>query len=1003
VWPVTSRFYELLETDPAALGFRQAAEFTSYPRIFGREFDDRGAEESFWVYDHPRVVVYEKTDEYSAEKARAALGVDAAPFPCDVLPKNAGQNCVMFREDVLAEQQAGGTWSDTFSPGSVFNRFPALSFLIVMQIAAFAMVPLTVMVFRGLPDRGYLLTKPLGIIGLAYLVYAASSAGLADYTRWAIGGVLGFMVLAGAALAWRWRGDLGAWLRERWRFALACEAIFLALFLFSYWLRLQNPDLYHPFSGGEKPMDFAYFNGVLRTTDLTQGAVDPWYAGGYLNYYWWGFFVGATPVKLLGIVPEVAYNLVVPMFFALAAAATFSVAYNLAEGTRRLMRRRPGAHAIGAAGPIVTGLLAIFLVMIAGNLRGIEELYYSLSVINGGADIPLLTQIPGVQQLTVVVGGLGEILFTDHTFKELARSNTAATYSWWEPSRALDIQPGEQNQVPPITEFPFWTFLFADLHAHLMAIPFAMTATGVALGAVMNASRLNPLRNMPGEKRTMEMASWAMVIALGVIVGALRWINSWDYPPFLLIGAAGLILGERAKEGRFTLRVLFMGSVKAGAMGVLSYVLFSSVASNYSQSYSSVNPADQTTDFTDYLTHFGVFVFIMSGLLVFQLSRAITRSAIVRTLFFGSTRRTQPIETAPVIVALLAAAGVTIFLFSLQRWGVTGLALVALIIIAILAVREIRSHAPTTPVMLFVYAMMALGFGLCGGVEMFTLEGDVGRMNTVFKFYLHVWMMWGVVSAFALWYVFAVMQPQQVFLRRLGELSAVTVIAPRVAFGTLAVVLLLITVVFPVFGTRARISERFDPSLGAGNDGLAWMEAQNIREGCGSACGENKYVTEYENTGIVGEHELRYTRDAINWMRQNVEGTPTLIEAVSIRYRSMYARFAINTGNPAVLGWDFHQSQQRVKFTAGLNQRVADINEFYTTGDTGRARTILQKYGVGWVIVGDEEHFQYGESGMPKFEDGLGGALELAYENPSISIYRVLGEDELGGASAVAR
>ena len=143
------------------------------------------------------------------------------------------------------------------------------------------------------------------------------------------------------------------------------------MFLFSYWLRMQNPDLYHPFQGGEKPMDFSLLQRrAPKSNDLTQGPIDPWYAGGYLNYYWWGFFLAADATKLLGIVPEVAYNLAVPMFFALAAAATFSVGYNITEATRRFMRRRPDRTHIGMGGPIVVGLLAIFFVLIAGNLRG---------------------------------------------------------------------------------------------------------------------------------------------------------------------------------------------------------------------------------------------------------------------------------------------------------------------------------------------------------------------------------------------------------------------------------------------------------------------------------------------------------------------------------------------------------------------------------------------------------------------------------------------------------
>jgi YYY domain-containing protein len=999
IWPVTATWYETLEKDPESIGFRKVAEFTSYPRLFGLEFDDTGAEESWSVYDHPEVVIYQKTEEYSPERLRQVLGADAFVPGCKALPGDAAQNCLLYRENVLDTQRANGTWTDIFDPGSIYNRFPAVSFLLIMQLAAFSLAPLAIVVFRGLPDRGYLLTKPLGVMGLAYLVYAPSGLGATDFTRDTIAGMLAILLLIGVVTFYAWRDEVTGWVRGHWRFVLGCEAVFLAMFLFSYWLRLQNPDLYHPYNGGEKPMDFAYFNGVLRTTDLTQGPIDPWYAGGYLNYYWWGYIIGATPTKLLGIVPEVAYNLVVPMFYALAAAATFSVAYNLAEATRQLMRRRPGGLPINARGPIVAGLLAIFLVLIAGNLKAVQILFNSMDALSTWNVSLFGREVPGVSQAVTILGGFKEIIFGEATWAGLFRESSRGPgyYDWWAPSRALSIVPGEENGVTPITEFPFWTFLFADLHAHLMAIPFAMTATGVGLGAVMNFSRrLNPALTAAAKSWTGEAASWAIVLALALLVGALRWINSWDYPPFLLIGAAALILGERAKEGRFTVRALCMGVLKTAVMGVLSYALFIVVAKNYSQSYSNINQSNQTTDLTDYLSQFGVFLFLMAGLLVFQLNRAITRTGWIRGMFFGSSRWRSPLETAPVMIALVLAAGVLVWVFSLQRWGVTGLALAGLIGVALAAAHEIRSRSPAAPVMLFVYAMIALGLGLSGGVEIITLEGDVGRMNTVFKFYLHVWMMWGVASAFALWYVFGVMRPQEAFLRRLGEYSSALVLAPRYAFGAVAAVLLVMTLVYPYFGTRARIGSRFDPSLGAGNDGLAWMESDNIVEGGR----ENFYSVRYETSDQIFNLQLRDTRDAINWLRNNVTGTPTIIEAITVRYRSLYARMAINTGLPDVLGWDFHQSQQRVKFAYTIEERKRDVNDFYTTQDAGVARQILKRYGVGWVIVGDEERNNYGEAGMAKFDDGLGGALELAYENPSIRIYRVLPEEELQAAAA---
>ncbi len=970
-WPVTTRYYQALED--GSLGFEKVADFTSYPRLFGVKLDDTGAEESYSVYDHPEVVVYKKTPAYSRAHAIEVLHADQFIEMPPTSPKGWAQNGLLFKPDVLARQQSGATWSDIFDPGSFANAHPLLVWLVVMELAAFALVPLATVGFRGLPDRGYLLTKPLGILALAYAAYAPASYGMVHYTRGEIGGALGFLVAIGIATGAIWRAEIIAWFRAHWRFVLLAEAVFLLAFLAAYWVRLQNPDLWHPVQGGEKPMDFAYLNGVIRTTDLTQGPVDPWQAGAYMNYYWYGQFIAATVTKLTGVVPEVAYNLIVPMFFALTAAATFSLTYNLAEGTRQLMRRRPGRLRIGPAGPIVAGLLAIFLVLVSGNLAAVHVLANNLSRVSDWQ-----SDAPVVGNLITIAGGFKAIIFGDASLHKVV-----TTYDWWAPSRALTID--DPKQVLPITEFPFWTFLFADLHAHLMAIPFSMTAAGVALGAVMNFTRLNRAGAAREHVRAREISSWAMVVVLALIVGALRWINSWDYPPFLLLGAAALIIAERAKDGRLTVRTVVVGAIKAAVMGALSYAFFAQIAKNYSQSYNGFHQSDQTTALRDYLSHFGILLFPVTGFLLFCLQRAITRENAVRAIFFGRAHRRKPAETLPVVLALALAGGLLIYAGTLQRWGVTAMAAVGLATVVLVTIREARSPSPAAPVLLFVYAMIGLGFGLSGGVEVLTLDGDVGRMNTVFKFYLHVWMMWGVAGAFGVWYLFAVMRPHEAFLRRLGALNTAVVQVPRYAFGGLVVLLLVLSLVYPYFGGRARVRDRMDPSQGTGNDGLAFLDNPKV-----------VYNNRDPNSGLGGEHNLKYTRDGINWIRANIQGTPTTFEAIGPSYRSMGSRVAIYTGMPTVQGWVFHQEQQRVKVARSVGDRQRDVSEFYSTGDVSRARELIRKYDVEWVIVGDEERFNYPPSGLEKFKGGLGGALELAYENPGMQVWHVIPAGELG-------
>jgi uncharacterized membrane protein len=231
----------------------------------------------------------------------------------------------MLPAEKLVQQRAGGTWSELFDYDWPQNRFHILGLLIwyvFIFILGLAVYPLIRLAMPGLADKGYPLSRALGLVLFGYLAWLGGSVGI-PYTRATIAIVFGLIVLVGAALAYYQREEL----REEWktkrRYFLTIEGLFLAFFLFDFLIRLGNPDMWHDAKGGERPMDFSYFNAVLKSTSFPP--YDPWFAGGYINYYYYGFVLVGTPVKLLGIVPSIAYNFILPTLFAIVGIGFHSL------------------------------------------------------------------------------------------------------------------------------------------------------------------------------------------------------------------------------------------------------------------------------------------------------------------------------------------------------------------------------------------------------------------------------------------------------------------------------------------------------------------------------------------------------------------------------------------------------------------------------------------------------------------------------------------------------
>ena len=1028
-YPMTSLYYDLLFKEK--LGFEIAATFTSYPSLFGITIPDQGAEEAFTVYDHPKVTIFRKTPSYVSEDVEAILAAAAPESAVHLTPADAGGNGLIMRPEERQVQQSGGTWTSLFDPDSLSNRFPAISWLLMMELVSLALLPLAPVIFRHLPDGGYLLTKPLALLAIAYPVWLGTSLGVFHFTRGIILIIAALLLLAGAAAACRWRQRTIDYVRQHWRAILIGEALFLAAFLAFYFVRMADPDLWHPARGGEKPMDFAYLNAVVRSTELPP--YDPWFSGGYINYYYFGQFMTATLIKGTGIVPEVAYNLAVPLFFAFTVGAVASLGYNMAEVVRRRLRRKPGGGRLGAGGPILAGVLAVAMVTILGNLDAVDQTVDRLSAVSDwhlGSSVPLLSGVVGT------IGGIKEVLFGGADLPP---------FDYWRSSRMMPPQIS-------ITEFPYFTFLFADLHAHLMALPFDVLTIAMAFALVATPPQRARSGRSPSGLRSEGLSgllaldrSWLLLAALALVVGSLRWINSWDYPPFLLFVIAAVFLSEVARDGRLTRMALARGAIKAVTLAVLSLLFFLPFQRHYHLFYAGLHKTAETTPLRQYLAHFGLFMFLSWSLLAFLLYRALRNWSALRrasrreggvlsaasrvygqlqfpgilagagatvlggSLLYGFITGDHPLMAwALVVLAALVvgawavamslpasplrplalgmavgagAAGVAILVMALGELAmhsqfVLFSMILLLLAVAFLAWRELSAPRPDAPIRLFVLAMLGLAFGLSAGVDVVTLDGDIARMNTVFKFYLHIWVLLALAGSFTAWYLLAVLRPPSL-ASVLGRLRASrpaflprTLSLRSVWIVTLAL-LLIGAFLYPAGATPQRVQDRFGNG-GHTNNGFAFME-----EGV------------YQDEG--GPIELKYDLDAIEWLRNNVTGSPVTIEASTPEYR-WGSRFAIYTGLPTVIGWRWHQTQQRGSFAFMVETRLQDVSKFYTTSDPQEAEAILRKYGVSLVILGEVERQYYPGPGLDKFDEMESGALELVYENPQTKIYRVVEE-----------
>lgn len=955
MFPQATRYYEALFS--GELGFELVNQFHADIHIGPLYISDVGgelgwgappeigwpppgelaAEEAFSVYDHPPVWIFAKTEAYSPERVREVLGAVDLSNQMFMTPGQATEapNGLMLTPEEQEVQVENGTFATTFNPDGFLSQNPAAAaavWWLAIVLLGWLNFPLSWMLFRGLPGRGYLFSRILVLLLIAYFGWILASLNILPNTRGTLLLGLFLLLVANGAILVRWRQAIFRFVRENVAFLGVAELCALTLYLLFILIRLGNPDVWDVIWGGEKPMDLTYFTAVMKST--TFPPYDPWLAGGYINYYYWGFvYVGAL-TKLLAIVPTVAYNLILPMLFSFTGMAVFSLAYDLVARWEMRQEREPSPvngelSSVNRGQPsnlrmkaVGAGIAAAVICVLLGNLAQGGMI---VSTWQKASDSQVDTGVKAIDALVKTVDGGLDLLSPD---------KTAPIYpgDWfWLSSRALNYNEGEAQ---PITEFPFFTFLYGDLHAHMVDMPLTMLALAWAVSLVMAA-------NLPTRERGWQL--WLLWVVGGIMIGALKATNTWDWPTFLMLACLAILYRAIRVSGRVDLTTIGQTGLQLAAFVGLFILAFYPYDANFGAGYTSLELWKGSYSYVfNYLTVYGLFLFLALTFLAVEFRRW------TKTWTLESMAQLEPMMW-PLVGVAVGIVLVILILLARDYW----IAPVVLPLVLLSGLMGIRPQVEIERRVVLILISASLFLTLF--VEIFVLKGDVGRMNTVFKFYMQVWLMLSVVGGVSLAWVWSTVRHKKVWLAVLGVLVAAAAL-------------------YPLTAIPAKWNVRMTQTAPKTLDGMVFLESTSYGDN-----GQN----------IL----LSYDYEALQWMQRNITGSPVVAEGRgAVEYRSVTGRVAMYTGLPSVVGWDWHQRQQRAVLPGTIiSNRIGDVQTLYTTTSTDEAQRILEKYNVKYIYVGQLEYVYYDINGLLKFDQMVqDGYLTEVYRNGGTSIYEVM-------------
>ena len=741
--------------------------------------------------------------------------------------------------------------------------------LLVLGVSCF---PLSNLLFSGFHDGGFMFSKAIGLALSGWLLWALSSLHILKFTR--TNTIFVVVVVFVLNLAFLYLSKKVEHIKE-WKekvtapaendatrkvvLALTFELVFLAIFIIGCYVKCFKPEAY----GTEKFMDYGFMTSMMRSDYMPPE--DFWASGTNLNYYYMGQYMATFVTKLSGVTVNAGYNLALMMLMAFCCMMSYSIVYEVMRTTIQLRNKkkkeqiRKGEENVAE----ISGGYTAIVSHAAGALAGVAVTFA------GNMHYTIFCKI-----IPTIQGMLG-----------------MEVDSYWFPDATRYIGYNPETDDKTIHEFPSYSFVLGDLHAHVTNIMFVLTVLGILYAWLLyRKARMDAVKSGAGidaYSRWLETFHPSIVV-LGFFIGLFQITNYWDFPIYFVVSGA-VILFSNAVIHKFEKETLILTALHAAVVLVMSFVVSLLFNLKFVSMAKGIALCTDHTPLYQLAVLWGLPVTVLVCFLVSVICKKKKEEPYKRKkgsqpLLFQFIDRLSLPELFIITIGLCAA----------------GLVLMPEIIYVI------------------------------------DIYGGHKRANTMFKFTYQAFIMFGLMMGYVI--------TKFILLAKNGK---------QIVCGVLTGFLLLGTVGYLGKSVDSWFGNIKDETRFQGLDAAAFVDKENI-----------------------------YDSEAVDWINENIEGRPVMLEAHGNSYT--YAnRISVLTGLPTILGWHTHEWLWKDDYN-WVEARKADVETIYTSNDASLVRELLDTYDVAYIYLGDEEHKTY------EVNDALLQTLgTIVYKNDGAYIIKV--------------